>query len=461
MRMPRTAVVLAILATFGARAFAGEGEARIHAPEDDLPSATVGGYRIDFARNGACVVSRDGRNLFDMGLVYAMPGWKEWGTQRRRSGREDGWELDPADPASLLSHGTLFGFDGTERFRFTQKTSVMSGGVRLAYSITPLAERKLGEFGLVLHFPVLQTKGADAEFWPGFGELILPESRKSARLYRGNARAAHVFLADSFGVQAVAGKPLLWTLLDDRAWQLNTYRFIGSDRQLTTALSKGEKADFTFDLLLGDRACKDLPLGKGRLTIDPYGRIAIHASGKKLAEGGLKLKARRPGRWLYETAQPAAAMPDGMISGTAGGPGTDWGYDVQGTVENGLALLALRAHKAGGEARQDDTQFALAVPSSEVEAPPTTAAPGAETAPDAPGSSRKPGQHRITVAFKDGLVLELEAEVPWEVRKTDVFRQECFLLSVPIGEVGEGEDKAAVRIGVRLTSDTEPTGART
>ena len=461
--MALAAVLAAIFAALCPQAFADENEARIIAPEDDLPGATIDGYRIDFTPNGAIVVSRDGTGLFDGGLVYAMPGWKEWGTQIRKSGRQDRWELHPEDPTSLLSHGTLFDFSGKERFRFTQRTAVISGGVRLSYNITPLAKRELGTFGLVLRFPVLQTKGARAGFWPGFAEPVLPQNLKSASLYRGNARGAYVSIAGRPRVQAVAGKRLQWTLLDDRRWQMNTYRFIGSDRGLTTALSKGEKVDFTFDILLGDRACKDLPLGKGRLTIDPYGRIAVHASGKKLAEGGLEVQAR-PRGWLYETARPTATMLDGRgtsgacASGIANGLGTELAYDVQVAVENEQALLTFGVHKAKDETQKGGIRFALAIPASEVEALPTTTASKAAPAPDAPVSEKEPGEHRIVVAFQNGLALELEAETSWEIGKTKISGQECLLLSVPTSEVGENGQKAAVRVSVRLKSDTEATG---
>lgn len=80
----------------------GESD-RFIVPEDDLPEAMVNGHRVAFTRNGAFAVSKDGRWLFDGGLSYATPGRVEWGTQVRRSGTRDRWQLEGKDKRVLLT----------------------------------------------------------------------------------------------------------------------------------------------------------------------------------------------------------------------------------------------------------------------------------------------------------------------------------------------------------------------
>jgi hypothetical protein len=135
------------------------------------------------------------------------------------------------------------------------------------------------------------------------------------------------------------------------------------------------------------------------------------------------------------------AVGGACASGTVSASGGELAYDVRGAAENGRALLTFAVRNANSEAGRHGIQFALAVPASETESP--------LLASDAAS---------VTVPFKNGLMLELDAGAPWTVRKTRIGGNECFLLSVAPGEAGGNGQEAVVRVGTQMSLVTREPG---
>ena len=441
---------------------AAEGSAQLVVPVDDLPSAVTGGYRVDFTRNGAFVVSKEGHYLFDGGLAYASPDWKEWGTQIRRSDAADSWQPDPTQKTTkLLIRGTLFDFNRNPRFTFVESAEVIAGGLRFSYSITPLAKRDIGAFGVALHFPVAETAKADAVFSPGLGNAAMPEKLDKATLYTGTARTATVFVADEPRVMVAGLGSLGWRLLDYRTWNVNAYWLIGTDYALKQPLSRGETASFSFDVWLGDTAAHRVALGPGRCEVNPYGGIALAAAGARILEGGLAREGEQL-KWLHATAraEPPGADADARATGqcdAAGSSNVPVSYEAKLTpAADNAVVVAYKMRTAGAVDGEYRAKLALVIP---ISGPPSLASeqsPAGEEDPAGPGDSKvPPGQRILDVTCQGGHVLTVEAQDPLSVSQAQVNGTECYLVNVPIRKA-EG---AGATVWVRLRLAQKPASA--
>jgi len=426
---------------------AEEAALRMVQPPDDLPSALIGGYRVDFTRNGAFVVSKDGHCLFDGGLVYAMPGWKEWGTQIRRASPGDTWRLDSKDAAKLVTQGSLYDFKRNKHFSFVQEAKAVPGGLKLSYEITPLAERRIGTCGVALHFPIAETAGAEAAFWPGFATAVMPDKLDQSRLYRGTARGATVFVAGSPRVSVVGNGNMSWSLFDYRAWNVNAYWLIGSDYRLARSLSKGEKGSLSFEVRLGPAVAQRVAIGAGECETDAYGRAAVYLAGRKVAEGGLVWDGE-PVKWLHEAAYPAAAPAWHCIA--PDGPSATVNYSVELAPEReSSASLRYTVSRSAPTAPGGELHFVLAVPTSETLHQPTERAVQKGTGSEGQtGSDRAEPLYAVAVAWRERGSLTLEALAPWTIRSAVIAGTECYLLSIPTRRAKDGDATAWVRLGL-------------
>jgi hypothetical protein len=428
--------------------WAQEAASRIVVPPDDLPYALVDDYRVDFTRNGAFVVSRDGRYLLDGGLVYSRPRWSEWGTQIRKATRDDTWELSGEDKAVLVTKGTLHDIGGNRRFSFVQRTRTLPGGLRVSYEITPLARHVLSTCGVTLHFPVARTAGAETVFWPGFGAAAMPEEIDRWDLHAESSRGVAVFVDGAPRVSVVGRGELDWQLTDYRNWGVNVYWLIGSDGQLTRALNRGQKGSLSFDIRLGPAVCRRVAAGTAECEVDAYGRTAVYLDGRKVAEGGLGWD-RRPVEWLHDGAFPAESpawhceAPDG-----AGGT-VRYGVELA-AGRNSAADLLYTATGAGATTSSDGLQFALAVPTAEV-----VSRPVAQEAADEAEGDGEP-LYAVAVLLEQGGRLMLQAPSPWTVRDAFAAGARSYVLSIPARRDAGGGVAARVRIrAVSAAADDE------
>lgn len=343
----------AFVLVYCTRTSAADSGPHLALPADDLPSTVIGAYRVDFTRNGAFVVSKDGHCLFDGGLVYANPDWSEWGTQIRRSDDADSWEPDAVQKATkLLVRGTLSDFNRNARFTFVEGVEVVPGGLRLSYRVTPSAKRDIGAFGVALHFPVAETVGAKAVFSPGFGSAPMPEVLGQASLYTGPARVATVLVSDEPRVMVAASGTVGWTLLDYRTWGVNAYWLIGADYGAAQALGRGETASFSFNVWLGRAAGREVALGTARCKVNPYAGLSVDALDGRIVEGGLAFDGENL-TWLHSTAiaEAPGAAADALATAQRASPvpsGVPIRYDVKLTPEPDGAVVATYRIRGNG-----------------------------------------------------------------------------------------------------------------
>jgi len=444
-------------------ASAAEESPQLVVPGDDLPYAVTGGYRIDFTRNGAFVVSRDGHYLFDGGLVYTSPDWKEWGTQIRKSDDVDSWQTDPLENAPKLQvHGTLFDFNRNARFTFAESAEVIPGGLRLSYGITPLEKRQIGAFGVTLHFPVAETADARAVFSPGLDSVAMPKDLEGATIYSGTARAATVAVAAKPRVMVAGSGSIGWRLLDYRTWGVNAYWLVGMDSALRQPLSRGETASFTFDVWLGDAAAHRIALGPAWCVADPYGGIAIEAGGERIAAGGLAGEGEQL-KWIHATAR--AEVPggdaDAEASGQSGSTQGPLGYDVKLAREpDNAVLVTYKMHRLDDAKGDCRARLTLAIPMPKAPSSPPEHSTGVEGGVPASGGSAAPAAQRVLqVVCRDGRVLTVEAADALSTSRAQVNGTDCSLASVPIRSP-EG-DGATVWVRLKLTERPAVAGGGT
>lgn len=461
MKAFRIAVLMGLVGVACSLTWATEEKARILTPEDDLPTAIVGDYRVDFTRNGAFVVSRNGRYLFDGGLIHAVPEWSEWGTQIRRSDHSDSWELDPQHRTRLVTRGTLFDLNRNERFAFVQQVEPRPRGLRFSYDVTPLAQRELANFGLVLHFPIAETANRWVTFWPGFHGALMPAEFQAEALESCRARAATIWTSDRPRLAVVGDDDMDWTVHDDRRWGLNTFRLIGSHGAVTESLGRGDSASFSFEVLLGGAVSSRLPLGPGGCESDRYGRFAIFLGGTKIAEGGLAWEGE-PVRWLYETAAPADARPSEMswevaaLSNAADGQGTSVTYSMGLRAESDAEVaVTYTVLEPAREQLRGSVKLLLAVPASEVVSAPATETSDDAVARRAQGAAQRGGlRHTTQVAYRSGATLQLMADQPWAITEATVSEQECHMLSISTHKTEDGGLTASVRLRLVMGQTT-------
>lgn len=454
-----TLVLVVVLSSAWVSSPAGAGD-RFMLPEDDLPSAVVAGHTVAFTRNGAFAVAKDGRWLFDGGLTYAMPGWQEWGTQIRRSDHKDTWRFDDSAAQGQLSiHGTLFDDKRVERFKFVQDVMLIPGGLRFSYEVTPLEARRVREFGLTFHFPMAETTDAEIEFWPGFRRTALPQRYGRAQFFNASARAVALYVSGGPRVVAVASGEMKWNWLDERAWQLDRFRFVGWDEGLTVCLSRGETIVFSFEVLLGAPAWQTFPLGPSVGEMDRYGRIAVRAAGRKVVEGGLGLGGGPP-VWMFWHSRPAVApqaeAEDGVLptSGMCLIGGREMAYEVQVTRQLGHATVTYRVRRADDESLPPGIRLIFAAPVPEVMSVSahTEAASGKQDT--VAGTDEEGGfQHVVVLVHRSKIILELRADAPWAVDKCKIDGTQCHVFSVPTSSPDAGTQEATVQIEVSVPQE--------
>lgn len=220
-----------------------------HLSEGDLPTATVAGNQVAFTRNGAIIVSQQGRVVFDGGLLYATANWDEWGTQVRRSARDDSWELTEAQD-ELITRGTLHDIDWNAKFTFVQRTTLTDKGLRLRYEVTPLKTQPIAIFGVVFHLPVSRTAGGEVQVISSDRTAPLPMAHTKGVLLDADGEAAEVHKEERKLLAVRSERTLQWLVYDDRAWGLNTFRVAAADSSVIGDLSDGKKVRFTVDVEL-------------------------------------------------------------------------------------------------------------------------------------------------------------------------------------------------------------------
>ena len=431
-------IVVAVLLVWGE--FVAPEAAEFVMDPDELPEARVAGWRIAFTRNGTPVVGRDGRWLFDAGLNYAMPGWKEWGTQVRRSSHEDGWKKRGD---SLVFHGTLHDTDRTPRFRFTETVTLLPYGLRFNYEISPLEKRRLKEFGICLHLPVAHNRGSLADFWPGLEGLQFPNKNRKGVLLKSTGRGAVIRGAEGMRVGLVFPKAVRWRTLDDRRWELNTFRVLGLDATAVRQLREGKTARLTYDLVLGEKPYPSAGTGAFTLETGPYGQLAIYsADGRRRIAGGV-YDTHEGRRWMGKSARPEA----GVVAESDGQPklcGGLWEsrkstlrYSAKVKQDGDSAVLEMRLSPETDSPCPDTVRMGFYVPAKDVSV--AVSGPGNTEKQNSRDESHDSPVHRVRIGFTAGQDLVLDSDREWNVQKTKISRQPCYLVSVaPIpGEDGE------------------------
>jgi predicted small lipoprotein YifL len=434
--MKRGLTALAVIALLLTAAACPISAGALDVPPDDLPTAHVGQWKVAFSRNGAMVAGRGDQWLFDVGLNYAMPGWKEWGTQVRRSAPDDGWKKKDG---VLEFHGTLHDIKRVERFSFQQRVSLLPGGLRLTYEVTPLQTRKLREFGLVVHLPVLGSQGTRVCFWPGFQHLVFPEKRKGAVLSRHNATGVALDLPQGHRAALILRKPVRWRALDDRRWQLNTYRLLGLDAGAARALSSGEKVSFSFDLLLGSEGLCEAEFGPAEVVLDASGRIAMRGPDvEKRIEGGLLHGGS--GRWLFTNVLAQTVAEKGSVQRPGEVRGS-WSHGkgratcvAELRKENGTGRLRFRLLKEQGRWPPDDLRLGFSVPASRIASLEVVA-----DAEEKETESQAGGGRKAVLRLKNGGIWTLKTSVAWTEDRRKIAGTDCRIVSAP---PSQSEDEA-------------------
>jgi len=426
------------------------------APADDLPAAMVGSYRIAFTRNGAFIVSSGGRWLFDGGLQYATADPSEWGTQIRRFGAKDASRLDEKNDRLMVTDGTLLDNNGAPRFRFTQRTKIIPGGLSLSYEIMSLEKRPLREFGIALHVPAAESNDCQASFWPGFLDASLPRRFDPSVRQEADGRAC-VFQVWSGSRGAVVGhRVLAWKVGDDRESQPNVYALTGRDDALAAQLAEGKTVTFSFDVLLGNAAARTVSLDEGYCDVDRYGRLVVRDFPYKFIEGGLMLPGS-PIRWLCAKSDPDYENPQTgneravAASGIVDVNAHKCDYEVKlSALERGV-LAVYRVRPVQAETAEDNTpdfQVGFAVLRRGGAAPPTL------NMPASPGPDPLPGTHEAYAAILDctgETTVEMRSDNPWTLSEARCDGGDCFVLSTRMRKMEGGAYEAPIRISTHHT----------
>jgi hypothetical protein len=398
---------------------------RFVVPDEDLPTARLGEWKVAFARNGAVVAGSGDEWLMDVGIHYSMPGYNEWGTQIRRSASADRWqEQDDA----LVFSGTLHDIHRNPRFTFQQRIELLPHGLRLSYEVTPLQKRKLQEFGLTLHLPIVGSRGSRAEFWPGFQSVLFPEGHRRGVLLRNTAQGATVRLPGGRDVALALEKPVKWRSLDDRHWELNTYRLLAIDDAATRALSRGETVTFSFDFLLGQEAGNTVSVANTEVHLDLYGRLALRgAEHDKLIEGGLLADGKR--RWLFAESLPSAVgekeEPEMEVEGRWQHGQTIGRYSAQLDKKGDLCRINYRLVREEGDWPPENVRLAFAVPQGQVA---SLQVEGGGEPTDGTESAEE--RSRAELTMKTGETWTFSSPNGWTVVQQKIGRTNCRILSV-------------------------------
>lgn len=292
--------------------------------DGDLPEASISQYRVAFTRNGAVNLAKDGKWLMDAGLGYMLSEWSEWGTQIRRSSATDGWTVE-GNGESLLFKGTLYDINRNPHFTFTERVTLIPGGLRFEYSVTSNDKRAIENAGIIVNMPTEVHGGSVIDFRPGLAHIELPKLLGKAVMSGSNAAMA-IVSRDGPVAAFLCPSTMRWLLMDDRTWNLNTFRFIAWSQDFADKLSAGESAEFQYDLLLDELVRERAEASNVTCTIDPVGWAEVFSGQLKLRGG------------------PASAV-DGKLTFARGGTGEQAeaeAFAVKSSVENDEITLNYR-----------------------------------------------------------------------------------------------------------------------
>ena len=318
----------------------------------------------------------------------------------------------------MLCQGTLFDANRNPRFKFVQRTVALPDGLRFMYVVTPLAKRRIQEFGAVLHVPAGEARGQRVGFWPGFLNQPFPAEQSTPGTLRELRARSCTLYASGLPLATMAmPRAANWRVIDDRVWRVNAFRIVCWDPQLSLALGRGEVATFAFDLMLGEAASHRLTLGLAHGCVDKYGRLALHEGdrhglGRKVLEGGMAV-ANAGARWLHDVTEPfhRTGMPeaDGRLlaaSGSALIDGSPVVYTVHHAKVGRPVTIEYQASCATEGALPSQLSVKFAVPAGFLASEPSVAA--------ADGRAQ---ESVLRLAYKQGYALALTAENPWAVKE--------------------------------------------
>lgn len=415
-------------------------EDRFLLPEGDLPEARVCGYRVAFTRNGACVLARDGKWLLDAGLGFATKGWKIWGTQVRRAGYGDGWNL--TEESALRFEGTLFDFERVPRFHFAQEVSVTPVGLHFKCDIRKLQVDELEGIGLVVQTPVKHAVSGAMRFRPGFSTVNLPAKHTRARIGTSSATGCSVEFPAGWYPQFAGMRNLRWVVLDDRQWDLSVFRSVGWDPVATRQLNTQGEASFSYDLVLAAPLVATLVDGDVECIVDAHTRVLMTDNRRTFLEGGVA-RWVDGADWSFGTSRPVDSPDEGFASVV----------DVDESEVRCQASLideetgAKLVYRLGPQVREGggpETVLALAVPVGAI-----------IESESLLGRDSNTRVRELRLQLKSGSSVRLVAEGGWKMTKGKYAGSDCYVFGTAFLPREDGDMEATVTVSVVATETGE------
>ena len=237
-------------------------------PKRGLPRVKIGQVDVIFMPNGSFVASRDAVYFMDGGLGFAGRDYKRWGDQIRGVLPPDGFHPPgpDGDGMALTFSGTLRDADREAVFRFQEEVSVQANSLRFDYTVKPIESIPLARLGVTFHFPIRRWSGKRLEFLPGSRDMAfqpqLVERKPDGFAGGALARCLVAGRDTPYEVAISLDRPRRWTLLDDRAWELNTYRALFTCPVAKRVLDEAG-AQFSYELSFGAVVPHDSPSTEG------------------------------------------------------------------------------------------------------------------------------------------------------------------------------------------------------
>lgn len=330
----RSVAAIALCLMLASASFA---QSQFLTPDDDLPEARVGQFRVAFTRNGAVVVGHDGKWLFDSGLVFWTKSWENWGTQIRRAKDTDAWSPLSADSQSIHFDGTLFSFNNNPRYTFQQDISAIPGGLHFHYKVAPLDANELKGAGIAVQLPVAYAGGGVVAL---NDKKITLSSTPGAPLGSGAAKILKISLQNGSTISYVSERPFSWSISDQRKHRNPTFSLFGSEKETVAALNQGKPTEFSFDLILEQTAASAAPQ-QAALNPDPKAPVIV-----------LPDDVETRGDWIGKYGKLAYVLcamrsPNSIQASRAQG----WRWDIKG----GSAQDSYRLWKSAAPAKEDRT----------------------------------------------------------------------------------------------------------
>lgn len=319
--------VVLFFAFWAQRAGGVEGYAglRFEQPAGDLIRIRVGSRRVVFLPNGSFVVECGGVYLMDGGLTYAVPGYKEWGDQIRRSLDSDTYQLHPSG-RYLRFRSTVQNITREDALHVEQSVTIRPSGLLFDYEIAPAKKLALQVLGAVFHLPVRvyspsqpDAAAIPVEFCPGFQLRSFPLVLGAARFQQmPRARTAIIARRDAHRRIVIrSAGPASWQMMDDRQYNLNTHRAILST-PVPRAVDTSFRTRFSFELSFQHFAERfRARLDPADLCFSHDGSLGLFSKhGEALAEGALSITpAAEPVKllqWDYGHGAGRAERVDGQ-----------------------------------------------------------------------------------------------------------------------------------------------------